>query len=89
MAEQNASVYGVRDKIRFVHGDAFELSKSVVADAVFVSPPWGGPRPDGAGRNSVFDPLRPTAELGRYLLLACTALPQLFLFLCSFLEFSG
>jgi hypothetical protein len=76
MAKHNAAVYGVIERIRFVHGDAFELAKTVVADAVFISPPWGGPRHGDRGAKPLFDPLKPTAELGRYsatLLLAWLA----------------
>lgn len=43
MARHNAQVYGVLDKIDFIVGDYLQLSDSLQADAVFLSPPWGGP----------------------------------------------
>ncbi|KAK9454067.1 RNA cap guanine-N2 methyltransferase-domain-containing protein [Dipodascopsis uninucleata] len=42
-ARHNAEVYGVRDKIEFIEGDFFEYASGLKADAVFLSPPWGGP----------------------------------------------
>ncbi|PWW77388.1 S-adenosyl-L-methionine-dependent methyltransferase [Tuber magnatum] len=46
-ARHNARIYGVLDKIEFIVGDAFQLIEErdprLVADAVFMSPPWGGP----------------------------------------------
>ena len=42
-AKHNARVYGVEDRISFVLGDFFQLAPSLKADAVFLSPPWGGP----------------------------------------------
>merc|ERR1712025_1178303 len=37
-------IYGVEDKIEFVHGNFFEVAKQLrgKVDAVFLSPPWGG-----------------------------------------------
>ncbi|RZF39452.1 hypothetical protein LSTR_LSTR000973 [Laodelphax striatellus] len=43
LAKQNAAVYGVADRIEFVVGDFVRLAPSLVADVVFLSPPWGGP----------------------------------------------
>lgn len=40
---QNAAVYGVADRIEIVCGDFLKLTKSIVADVAFFSPPWGGP----------------------------------------------
>jgi trimethylguanosine synthase len=45
----NARIYGVEDRIEFVCGDAYDVLASLqdrgaVVDAVFLSPPWGGPR---------------------------------------------
>lgn len=48
MAKRNAEVYGVADKIVFLHGDAFELASRLKVDSVFLSPPWGGPSTPGA-----------------------------------------
>ena len=45
-ARHNAHVYGVAERITFIHGDAFQvLADPAVApvDLVFMSPPWGGP----------------------------------------------
>jgi hypothetical protein len=39
----NAGVYGVADRIEFVHGDFLALAPRLKADVVFLSPPWGGP----------------------------------------------
>jgi len=42
-ARHNARLYGVEDRIDFVLGDATVLLRSLDADVVFLSPPWGGP----------------------------------------------
>eukprot|EP00004_Rigifila_ramosa_P020566 TRINITY_DN5345_c0_g1_i3.p1 TRINITY_DN5345_c0_g1~~TRINITY_DN5345_c0_g1_i3.p1 ORF type:complete len:452 (-),score=108.63 TRINITY_DN5345_c0_g1_i3:17-1372(-) len=43
-AKHNAEIYGVADKITFLVGDFFEIAPQYIgqADAVFMSPPWGG-----------------------------------------------
>ena len=43
MARNNARVYGVEAKIEFIVGDFFSIAPKLVADAIFLSPPWGGP----------------------------------------------
>lgn len=43
LAENNAKVYGVYDKIEFIVGDFLQLADKLKADVVFLSPPWGGP----------------------------------------------
>ncbi|CAH1974625.1 unnamed protein product [Acanthoscelides obtectus] len=43
MAQNNATVYGVEEKIEFIVGDFFQLAPYLKADVVFLSPPWGGP----------------------------------------------
>ena len=43
IAKHNAAVYGVEDRIEFILGDFFHVAKDLKADAVFLSPPWGGP----------------------------------------------
>lgn len=43
MAKHNAAIYGVADRIEFIVGDFLQLSDSLRADVVFLSPPWGGP----------------------------------------------
>ena len=42
-ARHNAAIYGVLDKIDFVHDDAIAVLRRATADVVFLSPPWGGP----------------------------------------------
>jgi trimethylguanosine synthase len=41
-AQHNAELYGVKDKIEFILGDFMDLAPGLQADAVFLSPPWGG-----------------------------------------------
>ncbi|KAI8869656.1 S-adenosyl-L-methionine-dependent methyltransferase [Ramicandelaber brevisporus] len=43
IARHNASIYGVSEYIEFINGDSTQIAKSLKADAVFLSPPWGGP----------------------------------------------
>lgn len=44
IARHNAAVYGVEHRIDFVCADFYELAAGALrADAVFLSPPWGGP----------------------------------------------
>lgn len=43
LAQNNAEVYGVADKIEFICGDFLLLAPCLKADVVFLSPPWGGP----------------------------------------------
>lgn len=50
MARHNAEVYGVNERITFMHGDFFELSSKLVADTVNLDPPWGGPAYKEKGR---------------------------------------
>jgi trimethylguanosine synthase len=44
MAKHNAKIYGVADKIQFIHGDIKDLlaSRSLNFDSIFFDPPWGG-----------------------------------------------
>jgi trimethylguanosine synthase len=43
-ASNNASIYNREERIEFVHGDFFEKAEAFgPVDAVFLSPPWGGP----------------------------------------------
>ncbi|KAG0557883.1 hypothetical protein KC19_11G164000 [Ceratodon purpureus] len=42
-ARHNAAIYGVADYIEFIVGDFFKIAPNLKADAVFLSPPWGGP----------------------------------------------
>ena len=43
-AKHNAQIYDVQDKIEFIVGDFFQICSSITADAVFLAPPWGGPK---------------------------------------------
>lgn len=43
MARNNARIYGVLDKITFIHGDVFQVLKWIRGDVIFLSPPWSGP----------------------------------------------
>ncbi|KAG6972430.1 hypothetical protein JG688_00003986 [Phytophthora aleatoria] len=42
MAKHNAGIYGVADKIEFIVGNSIDILPRLKADAVFLSPPWGG-----------------------------------------------
>ena len=43
MAAHNAAVYGVQARTNFLCCDFFAAAPRLMADAIFVSPPWGGP----------------------------------------------
>ncbi|XP_036412042.1 trimethylguanosine synthase [Colossoma macropomum] len=43
LAQHNAEVYGVAQRIDFIQGDFLQLAPRLRADVVFLSPPWGGP----------------------------------------------
>ncbi|OWZ16839.1 Trimethylguanosine synthase [Phytophthora megakarya] len=42
MAKHNAAIYGVANKIEFIIGNSIDILPRLKADAVFLSPPWGG-----------------------------------------------
>ncbi|CAI5740862.1 unnamed protein product [Peronospora destructor] len=42
MAKHNASIYGVAQKIEWIVGNSIDILSRLKADAVFLSPPWGG-----------------------------------------------
>jgi len=42
-AKHNAGIYGVADKITFMVADFLAVAPVLRADAIFLSPPWGGP----------------------------------------------
>lgn len=44
MARHNAAIYGVAHKIEWIVGNSVEILPTLKADAVFLSPPWGGVR---------------------------------------------
>jgi hypothetical protein len=52
LAKHNAGVYGVAERIEWVCGDFLRLSHRLVADAVFIAPPWGGPSYLSSGRRA-------------------------------------
>lgn len=52
LAQNNARVYGVEDRIEFITGDYMKVASTIKADVVFLSPPWGGP---GYSEAEVFD----------------------------------
>ena len=43
MARYNAELFGVADKITFIHGDSLDLIPRLEGDTIFLAPPWGGP----------------------------------------------
>ena len=43
LAQHNATVYEVAERIEWLHGDFLHLAQRLQADVVFLSPPWGGP----------------------------------------------
>lgn len=43
LCSRNAAIYGVENRIEFILGDAMKVLPTLKADAVFLSPPWGGP----------------------------------------------
>lgn len=51
MAQRNCMAYGVSGKVSWILGDVFKASVHKV-DAVFLSPPWGGP---GVIKGNSFD----------------------------------
>lgn len=64
LARNNARVYEVEDRIEFIVGDYFQLADKLVADVVFLSPPWGGPsyaQDDTFDLNSILHPIGGTA----------------------------
>ncbi|XP_046737633.1 trimethylguanosine synthase isoform X2 [Diprion similis] len=44
LARHNAKIYGVEKRIEFIVGDYLQLAPKLLADVVFLSPPWGGPQ---------------------------------------------
>ncbi len=58
MAAHNASLYGVQDRITFVHGDMRDVIGDHKFDTVFLDPPWGGPsyKNQAQVKVSEFDP---------------------------------
>ena len=52
-ARHNARVYGVEDRVRFVHGRAEDLLPGIDAEILFVDPPWG--REWSRGRTTLAD----------------------------------
>ena len=44
MAAANTGVYGMLGKADFLCTDFFAVAPRLLVDAIFVSPPWGGPK---------------------------------------------
>ncbi|XP_066387821.1 uncharacterized protein [Miscanthus floridulus] len=42
-AHNNASIYGVNDRIDFIVGDFVHIAPHLKGETAFMSPPWGGP----------------------------------------------
>lgn len=42
MARHNAAIYGVADRIEFVHADVLDVLRGQRADRLVLDPPWGG-----------------------------------------------
>ncbi|XP_076685428.1 trimethylguanosine synthase 1 isoform X2 [Andrena cerasifolii] len=60
LARNNARVYGVSDRIEFIVGDFLKLAPKLIADVVFLSPPWGGPeyvKEETFDLNSIMQPV--------------------------------
>jgi len=49
LARHNAAVYGVADRIQFVHGDAVDVLARTPCDVLVADPPWGGRDYDRTG----------------------------------------
>lgn len=43
MAKNNLAIYGLANKTTFIEGDYFTEAPKLTAEAIFLSPPWGGP----------------------------------------------
>ncbi|MGD9545417.1 MAG: methyltransferase domain-containing protein [Methylocystis sp.] len=43
MARRNAEIYGVSERIAFIHDDVTQAYPRLAFDAVHIDPPWGGP----------------------------------------------
>ncbi|XP_043502074.1 trimethylguanosine synthase [Polistes fuscatus] len=52
LARNNARIYGVEDRIEFIIANFFDIAPKLIADVVFLSPPWGGP---GYTKNETYD----------------------------------
>ncbi|MCJ8744761.1 hypothetical protein PDJAM_G00122290 [Pangasius djambal] len=44
LAQHNAAVYGVSERIDFIQADFLQVAPQLRADVVFLGPPWGGPK---------------------------------------------
>lgn len=64
LARHNAKIYGVEDRIEFIVGNFLLLAPKLIADVVFLSPPWGGPqylKDETFDINNILAPLGGTA----------------------------
>ncbi|MGE0791178.1 MAG: methyltransferase [Sandaracinaceae bacterium] len=62
MAEHNARIYGVSDRIELVHDDATRVAERMRAELTVIDPPWGG-RGYDRERMSMADLAMPVPEL--------------------------
>eukprot|EP00908_Phaeocystis_cordata_P010293 Transcript_21142.p1 GENE.Transcript_21142~~Transcript_21142.p1 ORF type:complete len:340 (-),score=86.08 Transcript_21142:24-1007(-) len=74
MARHNARLYGVQGRILFVVGDALSLLPRIRADAVVLSPPWGGIDYDDSGPFDLSRDMAPCCGF-RIFEAACAAAP--------------
>lgn len=74
-SRQNAAVYGVEEHIEFILGDAMRLLPCLRADAVFLSPPWGGPNYQDAATFNI-NTMFPEPLNGREIFRAARAASQ-------------
>ncbi|CAM8983409.1 unnamed protein product [Rhodiola kirilowii] len=51
-ARHNAAIYGVDGWIDFIQGNSFAIARTLKADTVYLSPPWGGPE---YARSEIYD----------------------------------
>jgi trimethylguanosine synthase len=54
ITRNNAAVYGVEEHIDFLNCDVMQLPPELKANAVFMSPPWGGTEYSGLSYYSLF-----------------------------------
>ena len=59
MMQANVLIYGVQERVSLLCADFFLAASSLVADCIFVSPPWGGPN---YSHSDTFDVLTSTID---------------------------
>lgn len=43
MARNNAEIYGISERVQYIHANIFDVLKEVKADCIILDPEWGGP----------------------------------------------